>query len=100
MNFIKVILKLECLFYYNIYYFILFYIRRAILTYPKKDLIEKKTCQIKKLILWNFFSKFKQLVDTNWNSEKWRYSNSNWFLEKNTIYTNFLWFLMKVNLFQ
>ena len=42
----KVILKLECLFYHNIYiyYFILFYIRRAILTQTnaKKGLIEKK----------------------------------------------------------
>ena len=43
---IKVILKQECLFYQNIYiyiyYFILFYIRRAILTQtnPKKGLIE------------------------------------------------------------
>ncbi len=46
INFIKVILKLEYLFYQNIhiYYFILFYIRRAILTQtnPKKGLIEKK----------------------------------------------------------
>jgi len=44
INLSKVILKLECLFYQNIYYFILFYIRRAILTQtnPKKGLIEKK----------------------------------------------------------
>ena len=46
----KVILKLECLFYLNIYiyYFILFYIRRAILTQtnPKKGLIEKKSPHI------------------------------------------------------
>ncbi len=45
------ILKLECLFYQNIYtfFFILFYIRNAILTQtnPKKDLIGKKTCQLK-----------------------------------------------------
>jgi hypothetical protein len=47
ISFIKVFLKLECLFYQNIYryYIILFYIRRAILTQtnPKKGLIEKKT---------------------------------------------------------
>jgi hypothetical protein len=40
INFTKVILKLECLFYQNIYiyYFIIFYIHRAILTQttPKK----------------------------------------------------------------
>jgi len=44
INLSKVILKLECFFYLNIYYFILFYIRRAILTQTnaKKDLIEKK----------------------------------------------------------
>ena len=50
INLSKVILKLECLFYLNIYiyYFILFYIRRAILTQtnPKKGLIEKKPPQI------------------------------------------------------
>jgi len=50
INFIKVIIKQECLFYQNIYiyYFILFYIRRAILTQtnPKKGLIEKKTHHI------------------------------------------------------
>ncbi len=52
INFIKVILKLECLFYQKIYiyiyYLILFYIRRAILTQTneKKPLIEKKTHQI------------------------------------------------------
>jgi len=46
--FIKMLLKLECLFYQNIYiciyYFILFYIRRAILTQTnaKTGLIEKK----------------------------------------------------------
>ena len=47
INLSKVILKLECLFYLNIYiyYFILLYIRRAILTQTnrKKGLIEKKT---------------------------------------------------------
>ncbi len=47
-KFIKVILKLECLFYQNIYifYFILSYTRRAILTQtnPKSVLVEKKTC--------------------------------------------------------
>ena len=47
INLSKVILKLECLFYLNIYIynFILFYIRRAIFTQtnPKKGLIEKKT---------------------------------------------------------
>jgi hypothetical protein len=44
INLSKVILKLECLFYQNIYYFIIFYIHRAILTQtnPKKGLIEKK----------------------------------------------------------
>ena len=51
INLSKVILKLECLFYLNIYiyYFILFYIRRAILTQtnPKKGLIEKKSHHIK-----------------------------------------------------
>ena len=45
INLSKVILKLECLFYLNIYIynFILFYIRRAILTQTntKKGLIEK-----------------------------------------------------------
>ena len=50
INFIKVILKLECMFYQNIYiyYLIIFYIRRAILTQtnPKKGLIEKKTHHI------------------------------------------------------
>ena len=50
INLSKVILKQECLFYLNIYiyYFILFYIRRAILTQtnPKKGLIEKKTHHI------------------------------------------------------
>ena len=52
INLSKVILKLECLFYRNIYiyiyYLILFYIRRAILTQTnaKKGLIEKKTHQI------------------------------------------------------
>jgi hypothetical protein len=52
-NFSKVILKLECLFYHDIYiyYFILFYIRRAILTQtnPKKGLIEKKPPHITNL---------------------------------------------------
>ena len=51
INFIKVILKQECLFYQNIYIYILFhlfYIRRAILTQtnPKKGLIEKKAHHI------------------------------------------------------
>jgi len=52
INLSKVILKLECLFYQNIYiilsYFILFYIRRAVLTQKnaKKGLIEKKTHHI------------------------------------------------------
>ncbi len=54
INLSKVILKLECLFYLNIYiyYFILFYIRRAILTQTnaKKDLIEKKTRHISKTV--------------------------------------------------
>ena len=48
-NFIKVVLKLECLFYQNIYVlFHLIYIRRAILTQtnPKKGLIEKKKLAI------------------------------------------------------
>ena len=47
------ILKLECLFYQNkyIYYFIIFYIRRVILTQtnPKKGLIEKKAHQITRI---------------------------------------------------
>jgi hypothetical protein len=48
INLSKVFLKLECLFYLNIYYYILFYIRRAILTQtnPKKVLIEKKSPHI------------------------------------------------------
>ena len=52
--FIKVILKLESLFYQNIYiyiyYFILFYTRRAILTQTnaKKGLMEKNTQNISK----------------------------------------------------
>ncbi len=54
INLRKVILKLECLFYLNIYiyYFILFYIRRAILTQtnPKKGLIEKNARQILKIV--------------------------------------------------
>ena len=46
------ILELNCLFYQNIYYFILFYIRRAILTQtnPKKGLIEKKTHQHRTIV--------------------------------------------------
>jgi hypothetical protein len=53
------ILKLECLFYLNIYiyYFILFYIRRAILTQtnPKKGLIGKKTYHIyEQIIIFNY----------------------------------------------
>jgi len=46
INLSKLILKLECLLY--IYYFILFYIRRAILTQTntKKGLIEKKSPHI------------------------------------------------------
>ncbi len=50
INISKVILILECLFYrMYIYYFILFYISRAILTLTneKKPLIEKKTCHVK-----------------------------------------------------
>jgi len=44
INFIKVILKLECLFYHIIFCFILFYIRRAISTQtnPKSATVEKK----------------------------------------------------------
>ena len=53
INLSKVIQKLECLLYLNmyIYYFILFYIRRAILTQtnPKKGLIEKKPPHITNL---------------------------------------------------
>jgi len=41
INFIKVILKLECLFYHNI----LFYIRRAILTQIQKRSNRKKNLQ-------------------------------------------------------
>ena len=56
INLSKVILKLECLFYLNIYiyYSILFYIRRAIFTQtnPKKGLIEKKTRHISNLIIY------------------------------------------------
>ena len=48
--FIKVILKLECLFYQNIYkyYFILFYIRGAILTL-------KKVVHIKPFVIYQTF---------------------------------------------
>jgi len=55
-----VILKLECLFYHNIYYFILFYIRRAILTQtnPKKVLIKKTAHQL----LWK-----KQRLHSGWS---------------------------------
>jgi len=60
INLSKVIIKLECLFYLNIYiyYSILFYIRRAILTQTnkKKGLIEKKTCQIFFLHIPSFYN--------------------------------------------
>ena len=49
-KFIKVILKLECSIRKFIYCFILFYIRRTILTQTnsKKNLIQKKTHHIRK----------------------------------------------------
>jgi len=68
INFIKVILKLECLFYQNfyiyIYYCILFYIRRAISTQtnPKKGLIEEKNPPtLQKTTLKDVILEFKKL---------------------------------------
>jgi len=48
INFSPAILKLETLLYQNIYiyYYILYYIRRAILIQKKSGLIEKKTCHL------------------------------------------------------
>ena len=51
INLSKVIIKLECLFYLNIYillYLILYSKSHLTQTNPKKGLIEKKTCQINK----------------------------------------------------
>jgi len=63
INLSKVIIKLECLFYLNIniYYFIIFYIHRAILTQtnPKIGLIEKKINEVK---LWLSIKLQKKII--------------------------------------
>jgi len=52
--FIKEILKLECLFYQNIYkyYFILFYIRGAILTLKKSGSLKNLLLFIKRFFIY------------------------------------------------
>ena len=80
INFIKVILKLECFFYQNIYifYFILFYIFRAIFTQtnPKKGLIEKKTYHIDLATISNNFLSFQSRKLTKYWEQSKDLSNS------------------------
>ena len=66
INFSPAILKLETLLYQNIYYFILYYIRRAILIQKKKWSNRKKNMPyVKYSSKYTSQKKEKQLVDTS-----------------------------------